>query len=73
MTNERRTTARHYRSLGLICRQQAVFHPEASWKWLGEAERWENLAAAKESSERILPSDPDELSREMADNTPRAA
>ena len=37
-------TARHYRSLALICRQQAVLHPEASWRWLSEAERWENLA-----------------------------
>jgi hypothetical protein len=32
--------------MGLICRQQAVFHPEASWNWLSEAERWEDLAEA---------------------------
>jgi hypothetical protein len=30
--------------MGQLCRQQAVFHPEASWHWLGQAERWENLA-----------------------------
>jgi hypothetical protein len=33
---------RRYRSMGRLCRQQAVFHPEASW--LGEAQRWEDLA-----------------------------
>lgn len=37
---------RHYRALGSICRQQAVLHPEASWTWLSQAERWEDLAAA---------------------------
>jgi hypothetical protein len=30
----------------LLCRQQAVLHPEESWKWLGQAERWEHLADA---------------------------
>jgi hypothetical protein len=39
-----RETARYYRSLGLICRQQAARHPQASWKWLSEAERWEDMA-----------------------------
>jgi hypothetical protein len=39
-----RITARYYRSLGLICRQQAARHPEASWSWLSEAERWEDMA-----------------------------
>ena len=33
-----------YRARGLLCRQQAVLRPEASWKWLSEAERWEHLA-----------------------------
>jgi hypothetical protein len=41
-------TALHYRSLGLICRQQAALHPEASWSWLSEAERWEDLAASQQ-------------------------
>jgi len=41
-------TALHYRSLGLICRQQAALHPEASWSWLSEAERWEDLAARRQ-------------------------
>jgi hypothetical protein len=35
---------RRYRALALLCRQQAVFHPEERWKWLGEAERFEHLA-----------------------------
>jgi hypothetical protein len=35
---------RHYRALGSICRQQAVLHPEASWTWLSQAEKWEDLA-----------------------------
>jgi hypothetical protein len=35
---------RRYRELGSICRQQAVLHPEASWKWLSQAEKWEHLA-----------------------------
>lgn len=43
-------TVRHYRSLGLICRQQAVLHPEASWNWLSEAERWEELAAREKQA-----------------------
>jgi hypothetical protein len=39
-----------YRAMGSLCRQQAVFHPENSWKWLGEAERWEHLAHAEIAS-----------------------
>ena len=35
---------RRYRELGSICRQQAVLHPEASWTWLSQAEKWEHLA-----------------------------
>jgi hypothetical protein len=35
---------RRYRAMGRLCRQQAVFHPEASWRWLSEAQRWEDLA-----------------------------
>jgi len=32
--------------MALLCRQQAVLNPEQSWKWLGQAERWEHLADA---------------------------
>jgi hypothetical protein len=32
--------------MALLCRQQAAYHPEQSWKWLGQAERWEHLADA---------------------------
>jgi hypothetical protein len=39
-----------YRARGLLCRQQAVLHPETSWKWLAEAERWEHLADAEIAS-----------------------
>jgi hypothetical protein len=35
---------RHYRAIALLCRQQAVLHPEASWQWLADAERYEHLA-----------------------------
>jgi hypothetical protein len=41
---------RHYRAMGSICRQQAVLHPEASWTWLSQAEKWEDLAEAATSS-----------------------
>jgi hypothetical protein len=33
-----------YRAMGRLSRQQAVFQPEASERWLGEAQRWEDLA-----------------------------
>jgi hypothetical protein len=35
---------RRYRAMGQLCRQQVVFHPENSWYWLSEAQRWEDLA-----------------------------
>jgi hypothetical protein len=38
------------RARGLLCRQQAVLHPEDIWKWLAEAERWEHLADAEITS-----------------------
>jgi hypothetical protein len=41
---------RSYRAMALLCRQQAVFHPEKSWQYLGDAERWEHLAEAEISS-----------------------
>ena len=43
-------SVRSYRAMALLCRQQAVFHPEQSWKYLGEAERWEHLAQAESSA-----------------------
>lgn len=36
-----------YRARGLLCRQQAVLHPEDIWKWLAKAERLEHLADAE--------------------------
>lgn len=38
--------AQRCRAMALLCRQQAVLHPEQKWKWLGQAERWEHLAEA---------------------------
>jgi len=38
--------AQHCRAMALLCRQQAALHPEQSWKWLGQAERWEHLTHA---------------------------
>ena len=38
--------AQRYRAIALLCRQQAVLHPDQNWKWLGQAERWEHLAEA---------------------------
>jgi hypothetical protein len=37
----------HYRAMGSLCRQSAVFNPLNSWKLLGDAERWEHLAAVE--------------------------
>ena len=41
---------RSYRAMALLCRQQAKFHPEKSWKYLGDAERWEHLAEVEISA-----------------------
>ena len=38
--------AQRCRTMALLCRQQAVLHPDQKWKWLGQAERWEHLAEA---------------------------
>ena len=38
---------KHYRAVALLCRQQAALHPEATWQWLAEAERYEHLAEAE--------------------------
>lgn len=37
-------SAERCRTMALLCRQQAVLHPEQKWTWLGQAERWEHLA-----------------------------
>lgn len=39
-----------YRAMGSLCRQQAIFHPQNNWKWLGQAARWEHLARAEIAS-----------------------
>lgn len=38
---------KRYRTVALLCRQQAALHPEATWQWLAEAERYEHLAYAE--------------------------
>jgi hypothetical protein len=45
------------RGMELLCRQQAVFDSEHSWKWLGEAERWQHLAE-KEAASRFKKTGP---------------
>ncbi len=37
--------ASHYRALALLYRQQAAHDPDRNWQLLGQAERWEHLAA----------------------------
>ena len=39
--------AQQCRAIALLCRQQASIHPQDSWKWLAQAERWEHLAHAR--------------------------
>jgi hypothetical protein len=41
---------RHYRAMGSLCRQLAVFDPLHSWKYLIEAQKWERLAEAEIAS-----------------------
>jgi hypothetical protein len=53
--------AQHCRAMALLCRQQAVLHPEQKWKWLGQAERWEHLA-----EKPYISKDASELSRAAA-------
>jgi hypothetical protein len=38
---------RHYRAMGSLCRQLAVFDPIHSWKYLIEAQKWEHRAEAE--------------------------
>ena len=41
---------RHYRAMGSLCRQFAVFDPVHSWKYLIEAQKWERRAEAEIAS-----------------------
>jgi hypothetical protein len=41
---------RHYRAMGSLCRQLAVFDPIHSWKYLIEAQKWEHRAEAEIAS-----------------------
>jgi hypothetical protein len=41
---------RHYRAMGSLCRQFAVFDTVHSWKYLIEAQKWEHLAEAEIAS-----------------------
>jgi len=34
----------------LLCRQRATFDIQNGWKWLGEAERWKDLAHREAAS-----------------------
>ena len=43
--------AQECRAIALLCRQQASIHPQDSWKWLAQAERWEHLAEMELSSQ----------------------
>jgi hypothetical protein len=40
----------HYRAMGSLCRQLAVFDPVHSWKYLIEAQKWEHRAEAEIAS-----------------------
>jgi hypothetical protein len=40
-------TIKKYRAVALLCRQRAALCPQASWHWLAEAERYEDLAEAE--------------------------
>ena len=42
--------ASQYRALASLCRQQAAYNPAQSWHLLGQAERWEHLAAQELAS-----------------------
>jgi hypothetical protein len=41
---------RHYRAMGSVCRQLAMFDPVHSWKYLIEAQKWEHRAEAEIAS-----------------------
>ena len=42
--------ALHYRALASLYRQQAAYNPSKKWHLLGQAERWEHLAAQELAS-----------------------
>jgi hypothetical protein len=42
--------ASHYRALASLYRQQAAYNPAKKWHLLGQAERWEHLAALELAS-----------------------
>jgi hypothetical protein len=42
--------ALHYRALASLYRQQAAYNPSKKWHLLGQAERWEHLAARELAS-----------------------
>jgi hypothetical protein len=39
-----------YRAMGSLCRQQAAYHPDQSWKLLAQALHWEHLAEVEMAS-----------------------
>src|SRR5450432_1022049 len=41
---------RHYRAMGSVCRELAMFDPVHSWKYLIEAQTWEHRAEAEIAS-----------------------
>jgi len=41
---------RRLRAMGSLCRQQAAYNPDQSWKLLAEAAYWEHLAEVEASS-----------------------
>jgi hypothetical protein len=41
---------RRLRAMGSLCRQQAAYNPDQSWKLLAEAAYWEHLAEVELSS-----------------------
>jgi hypothetical protein len=41
---------RRLRARGSLCRQQAAYNPDQSWKLLAEAAYWEHLAEVEVSS-----------------------
>ena len=47
--------AQQCRAIALLCRQQASIHPEQSWKWLAQAERWEHLAETRRALKQDAP------------------
>jgi len=38
------------REMELLCRQRAALDIQHSWKWLGEADRWRDLAHCEAAS-----------------------